>query len=415
MKKYLILLFLFISQKTYALENEYDSFGGRTISDASTLGDYILYYFNFFLVVAAGAAFIIIIFAGINYLISGDNFTKRLTAKKMIFNALIGLLIALGSVTILNTISPGNTVIPELNSQDYSEGINLIREGDNKTWVNDNVKKVAKDYNSIDWISPSEDLPAIYIFETPDYTGFSQEILNGSSVFVPENSSIWFLWNKPGSYILYDSVDFKKGNKDLPLSLTKDKTSLAVDLFDNITRSIKINQPKNDSTKEYGLILFTEERFEGTCVWSFNDISDLSIDKDPENHLAIGLDQLSSIKKIIGSTEKGAQITIYNRANCQNLEHDKSSKKCTINTSKTNINIIEECLNQQVDFRGEEVLSINFDSDNAGVLLKANNGNCQYFEKKGVNTCISLIKYGNIYDPKKDILPEQLTLFSLDK
>ncbi len=420
MKKHkyiLILISLFFFQTAYALENQYTSFGGRTISDSSTLGDYIAYYFNFFLVIAAGVAFWIIIFAGINYLISGNNFSKRLTAKKMIFNAVFGIFLSLGSIVILNTISPDNAVIPPLNSEDYSEGIKLVK-GEKKTWVNDNLRKITNNYDSIEWISPIEDLPAIYLFQTPDYMGPSEEIVNGSSSLIPENSSIWFLWSKPGSYILYDGVDFKKGlDKELPLSSTKDKTSLSVDLFDNVTKSIKINQPKDDHSKEYGLILFSKERFEGVCAWTFNNISDLSVDVDPENpNTIIGQNELSSVKRIVANTS-GAQVTIYNRADCQNLEHDEGSRKCIINTVKENINIAEKCKEQgdKADFTGEEVLSISFDTDNAGVLLKANNNTCQYFEKTGVNNCISLVKYGNIYDPEHDILPAYLTLFSLDK
>ncbi len=416
MKKYLILISLFFFQVSYALEAEYKTFGGRTISDGSSLGDYIAYYFNFGLVFAAGAAVLIMIFAGINYLISGDNFSKRLIAKKMIFNSLFGLLLALGSVLILNTINPDSeTFVPELESGKYSEGINLVN-GDNKTWVNDNMSKVTQEYASIEWLSPAEDLPAVYVFSAPDYTGPSQEVKNGSSVSIPINASIWFLWSKPGSYILYNGTDFSKGDKNLPLSSTQDKTALAIDFFNNSAKSIKINQDKDDASISYGAILFSEARYEGSCVWTFSDISNLSEDKDPENHPAIGLDETSSIKRIVGSST-GAQITIFNRANCQYFDDDKGTRKCTINTIKTNIDIAEECKTQgeRADFTNEEVLSINFDSDNAGVLLVSNNNTCQYFEKTGPNKCISLIKYGNIYDPDNKILPKYLTLFSLNK
>ena len=396
----------------YALEAEYKTFGGRTISDSSTLGDYIAYYFNFFLVFATGAAILVIIFAGINYLISGDNFNKRLVAKKMIFNSFFGLLLAFGSIVILNTINPdSDNILPPLDSQLYAEGIYLIKGGE-KTLAKNNMSKVAQDYDSIEWISPAEDLPSIYVFEHGDYLGSSQEVLNGDGVNISINSSIWFLWAKPGSYILYDDIDFKKGSKPIPLSSITDNTSLSVDFFDNITKSIKINQNKDNPSIEYGVVLFSEERYQGNCVWTINDLADLDQAlNDNENNPPIGIDKISSVKKITTSPAVGTAITIYNRANCQNIEEDKSSKKCTINKTKENIKIDEEC----EGFVGEEVLSINFDSSNAGVLLKGSNDSCQYFEKLGGNECISLIKYGNIYDPDNKIYPKYLTLFSLNK
>lgn len=408
----LIAFFLTIFQTVHALEiKDYQTFGGRTITDSSKLGDYIAYYFNFFLVFVVGAAIFVIIFAGINYLISGDNFNKRLVAKKMIFNAFLGLLIALGSITILNTINPDSTdIIAPLDSEKYSEGIYLIKGG-KKTLVNDNMAKVGEDYESIEWISPEEDLLAVYVFDNPDYFGSSNEVRYGNSAVIPANSSIWFLWTKPGSYILYDDIDFKKGSKQLPLSSTKDKVALSVDFFDNVTQSIKINQNKNNAMIKYGVILFSEERYEGTCAWTMNDIANLNEPlNDDENYPFIGINNVSSIKKIV-TNSSGTAITIFNRANCQHFDDDAQSKKCIIDEINKNIKINEKC----PDFANEEVLSINFDSDNAGVLLKGNNNGCQFFEKLGKNECISLIKYGNIYDPDNKIYPTSLTLFSLNK
>jgi len=425
MKKYLIILFLFIFNIAYALEADYETFGGRTISSGSTLGDYIAYYFNLGLAVAAGAAVLIITFAGINYLISGDNFSKRLIAKKMIFNSLFGLFLALGAIAILNTFNPDmDTVIPVINSQDYVDGINLVGPS-GKTWTNDNLIKTSDNYTGIEWLSPVEDLYSVYVFEKPEFSGDSIEVPNGSSVPVPIDHSVWFLWNKPGSYILYNGINFTKGtDKQLPFSSVKDNKALSTDIFDNATKSIKINQPKpeDDPETEYGAILFTEDRFQGNCAWTFHDIADLSADPgdSPENNLPIGLDQLSSIKRIVGLKAGDAVVTIYNRANCQWFNEDKSSKKCTIPTasSKQNLDIVSFCeaQNPGVDFTNEEILSIEFNAGNPGVLLKeGKNNTCQYFEKNSPNTCISLIKYGNIYNPEEGILPAQITLFSLKK
>lgn len=423
MKKYLIILSLFIFNIAYALEADYESFGGRTISSGSTLGDYIAYYFNLGLAVAAGAAVLIITFAGVNYLISGDNFSKRLIAKKMIFNSLFGLFLALGAIAILNTFNPDiDTVIPVINSQDYVDGINLVGPS-GKTWTNDNLIKTSDNYTGIEWLSPAEDIYSVYVFEKPEFLGNSIEVPNGFSVPVPIDHSIWFLWNKPGSYILYNGINFTKGiDKQLPFSSVKDNKALSTDIFDNATKSIRINQskPEDDLETEYGVILFTEDRFQGNCAWTFHDIADLSADPgdSPENNLPIGLDQLSSIKRIVGLKAGDAVVTIYNRANCQWFNEDKSSKKCTIPTdwSKQNLDIATFCLAQGVDFTNEEVLSIEFNAGNPGVLLKeGKNNTCQYFEKNSPNTCISLIKYGNIYNPEEGILPAQITLFSLKK
>ncbi len=407
--KYIFIFFsCFLPIIARATEVEYESFGGRTISDNSSLGEYVAFYFNFLLIIAAGAAFLIIIFAGINYLISGDNFVKRITAKKMIFNALFGLLIALGSITILNTINPSRIIEDTLEDQKYNDGINLIKQDNNKNWANDNIYKTTEEYVSVEWLSPKEDLLAIYVFNNPNFEGTSVEIPNGSSGVIPANSSIWFSWAIPGAYNVYDDKDYKLKNKALPLSSTKDKEALSQDIFDDVAQSIKIFQP-DDNKIRYGLILFTESDYRGTCSWTLNDIPDLDISSDQENNPFLGIDKLSSLKRI-KTNNSGAQITIYNRINCKQIDTDPESKKCTINNLNENLNIKEKC----PEFEGE-VLSINFDTDNAGALLKSNNNNCQFFEKLGNNNCISLIKYGYTYDADNKISPTFLTLFSLDK
>ncbi|MBU1036823.1 pilin [Patescibacteria group bacterium] len=70
------------------------------------LTDYIKALYKFFVGIAGILAVFMIMFGGIQWLFSGGNAQKVSSAKETIFGAVIGLILAIGSYTILQVINP---------------------------------------------------------------------------------------------------------------------------------------------------------------------------------------------------------------------------------------------------------------------------------------------------------------------
>lgn len=90
------------------------AFGGkRSFTD---IGDFLKYNYNFALGIAGILATIMIVIAGIQWVTSGGNSEMISSAKKRIGGALIGLLIAYLSYTILNIVNPAlvNLRLPQV-------------------------------------------------------------------------------------------------------------------------------------------------------------------------------------------------------------------------------------------------------------------------------------------------------------
>lgn len=89
-----------------------------------------LYYYAFALVGAA--ALLMIVIGAIKYMIAGDNMEKVKDAKDTIFSAIAGLLLALCSYIILNTINPELLILkePEKIAQEIVEKFPLPCEGE---------------------------------------------------------------------------------------------------------------------------------------------------------------------------------------------------------------------------------------------------------------------------------------------
>jgi len=71
-----------------------------------TLMELVSMIFGFLLMVAGLAAFVMIVWGGVNYLTSAGDPSRTGDAKNQIFSAVLGLIIMLASWMILNTINP---------------------------------------------------------------------------------------------------------------------------------------------------------------------------------------------------------------------------------------------------------------------------------------------------------------------
>jgi hypothetical protein len=107
---FLILVPLLLGGFVFAqgeLEVNYPEISGFSPETTHTsLPDYIIYIFNFSIWVSGIIAFIAILRAGIEYVTSMGNPTKRTAARKKVLSAMLGLAVLFGSYLILTTINP---------------------------------------------------------------------------------------------------------------------------------------------------------------------------------------------------------------------------------------------------------------------------------------------------------------------
>lgn len=105
-------VFFSIAPQVQALQiNNYPSF--LNIRFGMSLTELVSMLFNFLLTIAGLAAFIMIVWGGVNFLTSAGDPTKMGDAKDQIFKALLGLVVMFASWMILNTINPQLVVLKE--------------------------------------------------------------------------------------------------------------------------------------------------------------------------------------------------------------------------------------------------------------------------------------------------------------
>jgi hypothetical protein len=111
MKKVVFFLFfvaLLLPQVTSAitLNLDYPSFGGFDINDDQGLAQIVAWFYALLVGLSGLAAFIMIVWGGIQWMTSSGDPTRTSEAKDRIQKALLGLLLVLASFLILQTINP---------------------------------------------------------------------------------------------------------------------------------------------------------------------------------------------------------------------------------------------------------------------------------------------------------------------
>lgn len=89
-----------------ALEVNYPSFLGLTVTQNSSLPEYAKYFFNLGMALAGALALLVIVFGGVHYLIAFAGGGFRDNGKEWIKSGVIGLLVLLSSYLIVYTINP---------------------------------------------------------------------------------------------------------------------------------------------------------------------------------------------------------------------------------------------------------------------------------------------------------------------
>lgn len=100
-----LFLFLFQSRSALALEVTYPNIFGYQITQGSSIGGYVAYFFVFLVVTGGILGVISIAIAGFRILIGGGSPTAIQDARERIVNAVLGLILLMSSFLILNTIN----------------------------------------------------------------------------------------------------------------------------------------------------------------------------------------------------------------------------------------------------------------------------------------------------------------------
>lgn len=96
-----------LKENSFSLELEYPAVpAAPRLKTVSTLPDFVIYIFNFAIMIGGLLAFLMILIGGVRYLISAGNPAAINDARDQIFSALLGLIILLASWIILNVINP---------------------------------------------------------------------------------------------------------------------------------------------------------------------------------------------------------------------------------------------------------------------------------------------------------------------
>jgi len=322
----LLVLFLCFLLNSFALadntgkrglEIKYPVINGIEITTSTTISEYAVYFFSLSLIIAAIAAFAVLTYGGIRYLLSLNNPEAMKDARTWISSGIIGLLIILASYLILSTINPE---IVGTNIQDIKPiaGIYLINSEGEKYYVADSKNELKFKASSIEFISDEDELLSVFVCSEGTFNGKnSKEIKNNGGTHPVSNvKSIYFLWHNPGVY-LYTKTG--QGTPPPPLFLQTSATDLKD--YDDKTKSIMIKDVEDEFS--YLAILFSEPNFEGE-----KGIGVAISEKDFNINNVTG-DGISSIDVSsvvpINESSSGGEVIFYDDIDCAKKEKDGKS------------------------------------------------------------------------------------------
>jgi len=406
----------FILAEERGLEVEYPKVDEEEITTSTTIEEYTLYIFKFSFIIAAIAAFAVLIYGGFRYVTSAGDPLAMDDAKKWIWGGIIGLILLLCSWLILNTISP-ELLQPEVKPLKPVGGIYLINEKNEKRYFYSigSISEIPKDFNAvqIEFISDKpaeeffsnpnkEELISIFYYKENNQGGDEAEAKNektpnASSTqpldFPPK--SLYFLWQRPGVY-LYDKPDYE--TPPSPKFYTGSQKTL--EDFSDKAKSIKfVNEVQNNLAvleKTYTAVLFEDTDYEGMCqrvIMNRPQIEDRVKDK------------VSSIIVSQGTTPYG-EVIFYDKINCEGKEDPYPLTGTSLSFQKF-VDLDKTDLDQWLS------LKIN---GNFSVLLSTEEelkGRCMVFSGVG---CIPSFKGTSVYsaDPES-FRPIEACIFSVMK
>jgi hypothetical protein len=178
-----------------------------------TLAEFVKLLIRYVFRISGILAFIMIVWGGIEYMISGGDTKRQKSAQEKITGAIIGLILLFGFWLILNTINPDILKVPSMNPP--SEGNN----GDgrnNNNGQNKGNNGDGRDNNNGQNISEASKIASNLLRQSnitwyPGADKDLQDVKNGVPIQVKNNDPNWNRGKGNGSYNCEDKVkDFAK-------------------------------------------------------------------------------------------------------------------------------------------------------------------------------------------------------------
>jgi len=400
----ILFLFSFLGSFVFAeergLEVQYPEMGGEKISTSTTLSEYAVYIFNFCIIIAAVAAFVVLIYGGIRYLFSSNNPGSMKEARIWIYSGIVGLLIALVSYLILNTINP-EIIVPKLEEIKPNTGIHLIN-GEKEKYIADSQNRITFDATSLEFINTEEELYSVFVCGEEEFDGKnSKELINngaGTTYLVSNVNSIYFLWNRPGVY-LYEKAGLS--TPPPPSFLQSSSRYLS-----NETKSIRIKDPGGEEDPSFLAILFSDIDFEGKkgIGVAIKDSYDINYVKNKISSIDV-----SYVLPLNSPEANDGEVIFYDDIDCHKEKQSLSSKS----GASSGGNHFSEFnkFGKSVNF-SFPVLSFEI-KGNAWVIFNTEknfSGKSEIFKEEG---CYPTLKSTYIYLPHPDdeMAPKTATVF----
>lgn len=421
----LIIIFLFLFQIAYALENIYPNILGYEITDKSEFVDYVSYFFAFATSIGSVILIGVIIMAGINFILAGGDPSKVSQAKNRVKDGFIGLVILFFIYLILKTINPGIIAIENPDLEKCVGGgivVTVEKPGFNPKkmciWGTQSKLEIDGTITSTEIKFEPGQLREVWAYKEYDFKGtptmLYQDLLYLTDGPMPsfnitsDMKSIFILEKNKGLY-LYDEKNYTV--KKYPpffvgLKSFADLNNVPIDNnymvnYDNITTSFSFIWDKSNPNIKYRAVLFEDTNYSGKCYLDTGGDpipgeENLEIPKilfDPRD---IGDNTLSSLITYKSMPDVYGKVTLYNKTNC--MLDDEVEDKCELEIKKfEGYNVrtggdqpfysrIKTC----PDFKGD-IKSVTIEGK-AGFVIRATDGYCMYFDvnRNNGNNCINL-------------------------
>ncbi len=441
MKKYLLILTLvltFFFQTAYALENTYPEIIGYNIDDGSGLADYVAYAFAFAISIGSVIVLIMIISAGIDFIIAGGEPGKISSAKSKIQNALFGIVILLSSYWVLQTINPSIKEIKDPNLKNCLSGglILKIQDGEKITerCISQSERKLEINGTIIsqEWTYEDGAVKEIWAFTGEDFQGAATKIFQDLNPRTPQPfnvladissdiKSLYILPRFSGLY-LYDAENYGiETNAPIYINTSIKDLNVSNKFSDKASSFMLV-----DGDSRYAGFIFDSINYVGAC-------SPFSINMSPTlNHNSsfnidyIGNKKTTSIILYKRETAPAGKIVLYNNQGCPE-QGSAENTKCEIDVTSaqgkililgagSSSNILTEypC----PDFIGD-ITSIKI-SGSGGIVVRGTDNSCHYYDSNDIlkgGDCIGSIKGDNVFIDSlySSVRPKEVMVFPLEK
>jgi len=445
MKKKILLIFLFLLlfQVVYAVENTYPTIdiGGKTygIDENSTFVDFVAYFFMMIISIGAVLLLMVLIWAGVNFIMAGGDPGKISKAKELVMNGFTGLVILLSSFWIINTINEG--IIEEIKDPDIGVcssmgGILItISDGTNTTkkCINQSTEKLEIEGSIIatEWMFKPEDIKEVWAFAEEGFRGtgtplyFNDDAMSPGSIIgtldVPSSTKSIYILPRLQGFYFYDTENY---------GTTKERSFFIYESIPNINEtkrlgfdnkassftSVYIPIHLSESSTVYNqphAVIFEDANYSGKCsiINSQRSASLESATEFPDSSYTdikyIGNNKMTSIivyntKGIESGPDKG-KIILYNTLDCAiGTSEQHSICEIDINTYKSQIIDMKEKSASFTDFpcpdwdEDSYIQSIEMPDGKGAVVVIGDNDNCAYFNAQDDN-CIGDLRGPEIF------------------